>query len=170
MPISQATLIDYGARGAVTKRAVEEARALRKQTAFLCHSHHDAAIAKGLQAFLAAHGWQVYIDWEDTTMPSAPNRATAERIQERIRQLEFFFFLATQNSEASRWCPWELGYADGKKEYDNILIIPTRDSAGRNHGNEYLQLYRFIDEANGGGVGAFVPGGKGYLVEGMRRE
>lgn len=169
MAISQATLLSFASRNMVSKAAIEEARIAKKQTAFLSHSHLDAQLAKGVQAFLSAHGWQVYIDWEDTAMPASPNRATAERIQERIRQLEFFLFLATQNSMVSRWCPWELGYADGGKSYDNILIIPTRDSAGNSHGNEYLQLYRFIDDANGGGVGVFMPGGKGYLIEGMRR-
>jgi hypothetical protein len=54
-------------------------------------------------------------------------------------------FLATPNSMVSRWCPWEIGYADGKKTLDAIVIVPTKDDAGRFYGNEYLQLYRRLE-------------------------
>jgi hypothetical protein len=46
---------------------------------------------------------------------------------------------------ASRWCPWELGYSDGIKGKDWIIVIPTTDSSGISYGNEYMQLYRRID-------------------------
>jgi hypothetical protein len=89
-------------------------------------------------------GWRVYVDWADAEMPSAPNRDTAERIQQKIVELDYFLFLATANSVASRWCPWEIGYADGKKRVESLLIVPTTD-AQNTYGNEYLQLYRRID-------------------------
>jgi hypothetical protein len=171
MPILQSTLATYAAQAPLRKSAtvVEEARVAKKQTAFLCHSHNDAKLAKGLQAFLQAQEWEVYIDWDDTTMPATPSRETAERIQQRIRQLDWFLFLATSGSVASRWCPWEIGYADGVKVYNSILVIPTRDSAGYTHGNEYLQLYRHIDGAEGGGFGAFKPNQRGVLLREMAR-
>jgi hypothetical protein len=136
---------------------VAEAKALGRQTAFLSHSHHDNVLAKGVQEFLQDMGWIVYIDWEDTAMPPVPDRTTAARIKEKIVELDWFLFLATENSMASRWCPWEIGYADGKKQYDKILIIPTLDDLGRAHGNEYLQLYRRVSDATVGGAGAFDP-------------
>lgn len=146
MAIAQSIILSYEAYASVKKSAelIKEAKAARKQTAFLSHSHHDARLAKSVQAFLKAQGWEVYIDWEDTAMPDSPNRVTAERIQAKIRDLQWFLFLATQNSMKSRWCPWEIGYADGVKPYENILILPTSDASG-SHGNEYLQLYRRID-------------------------
>jgi len=91
-------------------------------------------------------------------MPDSPNRETAQRIQQKIIELYYFVFLATPNSMASRWCPWELGYADGKKDINQILIIPTVDRSGKWHGNEYLQLYKKIDQADGGGLGVWEPG------------
>lgn len=171
MPISQTTLASYGQRAPLRKSAtiVEEARAALKQTAFLCHSHQDAQFAKGLQGLLQDQGWQVYIDWEDTSMPPIPSRETAEKIQTRIRQLDWFFFLATSNSMASRWCPWEIGYADGVKDYDAILVFPTRDDAGRSYGNEYVQLYRHVDGAQGGVFGAFFPNERGVSLNRMVR-
>ena len=49
----------------------------------------------------------------------------------RIELADFFLFLATRNSMSSRWYPWEIGYADGAKPIDTILVIPT-SSGGRN--------------------------------------
>lgn len=116
----------------------------RQGTAFLCHSHVDKELAEGLQVWLAEQGVDLYIDWKDSTMPEAPNRETAQRIQRRIVSSDWFLFLATANSKASRWCPWELGYADGKKNLNQIAIVPTADGRGT-YGNEYLQLYRRLD-------------------------
>lgn len=116
----------------------------RQRTAFLCHSHKDSILAEGLQVLLAEQGVELYIDWKDATMPERPNRETAERIQRRIKTCDWFLFLATGNSMSSRWCPWELGYADGTKQLDRIAIVPTSDAV-TTHGNEYLHLYRRVD-------------------------
>lgn len=124
--------------------SLNEARRQNLRTAFLSHSHRDAELAKGLSETLAAAGWTVYIDWEDTVMPETPDRATATRIQEKILSHTLFLFLATPNSVASRWCPWELGFADGRKQRDTIYVVPTTDG-GTTSGNEYLQLYRRIE-------------------------
>ncbi|WP_448671273.1 toll/interleukin-1 receptor domain-containing protein [Pseudoxanthomonas mexicana] len=120
------------------------AKMARRRTAFLCHSHKDELLAKGLAHLLWQWGWHVYIDWQDASMPPTPDRTTARKIQDKILATDFFLFLATSNSMASRWCPWELGFADGKKSLDSILVVPTRDGTSI-HGNEYLALYRHID-------------------------
>jgi hypothetical protein len=90
-------------------------------------------------------------------MPESTNEETAAKIQQKIRDLDYFVFLATENSMASRWCPWEIGYADGKKPRDRILIVPTSDN-GSTHGNEYIQLYRRIDMTSSGSLEVFRPG------------
>jgi len=147
---------------------VEDALKQGKQTAFLSHSHKDADLAKRLQTFLQKNGWHVYIDWQDTSMPSKPNAVTAEKIRAKIKRLDWFLYLATHNSAASRWCPWEIGYADGVKQHGRIVIVPTVDDSGQSHGNEYLDLYRHVDRANGGGFGVFGPDNRGTLLEGVR--
>ncbi len=169
--IEQSSILAYSGRAEVRKseRVVEEARHAGKQTAFLSHSHKDLALAKGLQGFLQSKGWLVYIDWEDTSMPSKPNRETAQKIKDKIRRFDWFLYLATANSASSRWCPWEIGYADGVKDIDEIVIIPTRDSAGRNHGNEYLDLYRKVDVDRSGRHGLLYPNNSGILLENVRR-
>ncbi len=99
-------------------------------------------------------------------MPETPNRETAARIKQKIVDLDYFLFLATANSMSSRWCPWEIGYADGKKQIDRILMLPTTDG-NRTHGNEYLQLYRRIEMSSLDKLGVWQPGQStnGVLVE-----
>jgi hypothetical protein len=168
MAISQADILQFENRVSIRKSAeiVNEAKASGKQTAFLCHSHKDARLAKAVQGFMAEQGWDVYIDWDDPTMPERPNRVTAAKIQERIQSLDWFLFLATQNSMSSRWCPWEIGYADGTKPTDSILIIPTRDHR-TSYGSEYLDLYRHFESAQGGGYGVFRPEGGGIMARAL---
>jgi hypothetical protein len=112
------------------------------KSAFLCHSHKDEILVKGLIAFFQEIGIDVYIDWKDHSMPETPNAETAQKIQGAIKARALFLFLATANAKASRWCPWEIGYADSSTR--KIFIIPTADGSGT-YGNEYLQLYAHID-------------------------
>lgn len=111
MPIRQSDLLNAGQRGQFSKR-------FGQPTAFLSHSHKDAQLALGLQALLNDQGWDVYIDWQDQTMPDKPDTETALNIKSAIVRADWFLFLATQHSTTSRWCPWEIGFADGKKVYD----------------------------------------------------
>ena len=130
-------------------KSINEARAKKLRTAFLCHSHTDAEIAKGLANLLQEEGWDVYVDWEDASMPAKPDRTTAAKIKTKIISVDFFLFLATANSVSSRWCPWEIGFADGKKDIDKIWVVQTQDERG-SYGNEYLDLYRSVDYSDGG--------------------
>lgn len=168
--IRQSVLMDYAGRSTIQKsdRALQDAQRLGRQTAFLSHSHKDRAMAKGVQAFLQSQGWDVYIDWEDAEMPSKPNRQTAARIKDKIVQLDWFLFLATQTSTASRWCPWEIGYADGKKNIERIIILPTSDGYST-FGNEYLDLYRHIEPSNLGDIRVYGPDRTSVVLRDMRR-
>jgi hypothetical protein len=125
-------------------------------TAFLCHSHKDSNLALGLQQKLQEQGLNLYIDWQDESMPEQPNRETADRLRRRIVDCTWFLFLATANSMASRWCPWEIGYADGKKTAGKIVLVPTYDGI-TTHGNEYLQLYPQIDLSKSGQLAKYEP-------------
>lgn len=137
--------------------SINEAKSRFIKTAFLCHSHLDRNLAEGLQVLLQNSGIKLYIDWQDSEMPARPNRVTASRIKEKIVQTEFFFYLATENSSSSRWCPWEIGYADGTKNINKILVVPVKDG-GKIYGAEYLDLYRRIDISSVGNVGIWSPG------------
>lgn len=137
-----------------------------RQTAFLCHSHQDVELAKSVQGFLQSYGWIVYIDWEDAQMPEKPSLTTANVIKSKISKLYWFLYLATSSSSASKWCPWEIGYADGVKDIDRILIMPTRDGY-RTYGQEYLGLYRKVDFTNDNKLGVFDPSGSGVYISSL---
>jgi hypothetical protein len=152
MTINQSLLRSPGYSGAMQRSAAPVQR-----TSFLCHSHQDQTLALGLQAVLKKHGMDLYIDWQDNTMPDKPSAETAQRLRTRIQQCTWFLFLATHNSMTSRWCPWELGHADGTKANERILVVPTHDGIG-SYGSEYINLYRRVDFADDGRLAAFGPG------------
>ena len=166
MPVSYSQMRQASARAAgQSYRTLTEARSAGRRTAFLCHSHADQNLVKGIVQMLRDTGWQVYIDWLDASMPATPNRTTATTIKTRIIQTDWFLFLATANSMSSRWCPWEIGYADGKKPIDQIIVIPTSDGY-TTHGSEYLQLYRHIDVSRVGKLAVYEPNAtNGIFVE-----
>lgn len=124
---------------------LSEARARPgRRTAFLCHSHKDTDLVDGLLVLLSGSGFEIYVDWKDNELPDTPDKETANKIKAKIKELDWFLFLATPNSTASRWCPWEIGCADASKRHESILIVATTDQSGRWYGNEYLSLYRQI--------------------------
>jgi len=139
-------------------KSLQEARMARKRTAFLSHSHHDASKAKGLQILLAENGWDIFIDWEHNSLDERPTKETAQWLQEAIVRADWLIYLATPNSQKSRWCPWEIGYADGKKSAASILIVSTEDANGT-YGSEYLSLYKQISTTvNSGPLALFEAG------------
>lgn len=72
--------------------------------------------------------------------------------------MDYLIFLATADSISSRWCPWEIGYADGTKNTDRILLVQTMDRAGYTYGSEYLDLYRRVDFSSMQKLVAWRPG------------
>lgn len=146
MTISQYDLRSAAARNTSAKN--QRSKGYLQKSGFLCHSHKDRELALGLQQLLKEQGMDLYIDWQDASMPEEPDAHTAARIRNVIRGSDVFLFLATSNSMASRWCPWELGFADGVKQNEQVAVIATRDASGNYYGNEYLQLYRRIDQSS----------------------
>ena len=158
MPISLSDIrIESRLNERQVSKSIYEARANKVKTAFLCHSHKDRSLVTGISNLLIKAGWRIYIDWLDGSMPNKPNRDTANKLKKRIREMDYFLFLATSNSVNSRWCPWEIGYADTHKYPERLMIIPTRDGSTE-HGSEYLQLYRRIDLRSDGTLAAIDPG------------
>ncbi|MER8074198.1 toll/interleukin-1 receptor domain-containing protein [Acinetobacter pittii] len=155
MAILLDTLSTYSTR--FSKSANNYNFTLRPKKVFLCHSHRDSQYVEGFIQLLKEENIEVYVDWQDETMPEKPNRETASKIQQKIQEADYFFFLATPNSVKSRWCPWEIGYADGVKKYESIFIIPTQDKYGTYYGNEYLELYQMIDRSSKGNLCFWKP-------------
>lgn len=68
---------------------------------------------------------------------------------------------------AKPFVPREIGYANGVKHYDSILIIPKTDGE-KTHEIEYLELYRKINSATGGRFGALPPRQDGVRLSALR--
>lgn len=117
----------------------------RYRRAFLSHSHLDRELALGLKKDLAKRGVSLYIDWLDLTMPDSTNIETARKIQEAIKEADYFLYLVTANALNSKWCPWELGCADGFGKTKTIYIVPTVDDSNVERGKEYLGLYNILE-------------------------
>lgn len=139
-------------------RSFDERRSVTKsadvKTVFLCHSHEDQALVEGLLAIFDKYGIDLYIDWKDSSLPDRTNLETVKKIQEKIRTSDIFLMLATENSLASRWCPWELGFADARNS--KIYILPTENNQVT-YGNEYVDVYKSIIVADSGNLAIFDP-------------
>ena len=129
-------------------KSVTEAKERGRKTAFLCHSHSDRSLVEGFVKYVRQKGWNVYIDWMDTTLPPTPSRATASRIKSKIVSCDLFIFLATHNSMNSRWCPWDIGYADGVKKLGPVDKLDSQSL------RDVIQ-----DSFCGGYLGAVADGG-----------
>jgi hypothetical protein len=123
MAIHQSILRTKAASYTRTKVMSEGNTFSAKKSAFLCHSHKDEELVKGLIVVFEEAGLDLYVDWRDHSMPETPNGVTAWKIQEKIKSSDVFLFLATANSKASRWCPWEIGFADSSQKGTGVQLL-----------------------------------------------
>lgn len=128
----------------MVNEVVENMAAHRERYVFLSHSNQDSDLARGFVNQAHDLGVNVYFDLYDSSLTLPPSADTAKRLKNRIRNAAHFILLATRNSIVmSRWCPWELGCADGF--HIPISIAQTKDDSGNEWGAEYLQLYHSVD-------------------------
>ncbi|MGL6264051.1 TIR domain-containing protein [Aeromonas jandaei] len=117
---------------------------------FLSHSSKDAELILGVKATLEDMGYTVYVDWVDDPQldRNNVNETTAELLRERMDSSRSLFYVTTENSEASKWMPWECGYFDGVK--DKVAILPIKKISYNNdyNGQEYLGLYPYCLKSN----------------------
>ena len=113
-------------------------------TVFLSHKHNEDEILEQVLTLLERIGVDVYIDWLDDEMPVMTSGETASKIKRKIQESKKFILLATELAIESKWCNWELGYADSKKYPNNIAIMPIAENDKTWKGNEYLQIYPII--------------------------
>jgi len=110
---------------------------------FISHSFSDRELVAGLYHLFNKAGYEVYIDWIDDKQLNRHyvTSETANLIKKRIQASSGTAYISTTNSTSSKWCPWELGVADGMKE--RVCILPVMNS--RFKGQEYLGLYPYLE-------------------------
>lgn len=122
--------------------------ASNRYNVFLSHKHDEVDLVKQIKSILESLHYQVYVDWEDATMPNRTNGQTASKLKAKIRSLDKFIFLASNGAINSKWCNWEIGYGDAYKlALDKFAIFPVSNQYGW-MGTEYLSLYPRIEYAS----------------------
>lgn len=131
---------------------VEAKRATVSASVFLSHSSADDEHVDRVVLFFRDFDAVVYADNYDKTLPKPPNVATAATLKTRIANTSRFVVLVSPNSRGSRWIPWELGIADGKKGVAPVAILPVTNDGTEEAWTveEYFGLYpriRYLDHA-----------------------
>ncbi|MGE4234090.1 MAG: hypothetical protein AB7F43_12250 [Bacteriovoracia bacterium] len=115
---------------------------------FMSHSFLDATEIAALASKIEEMGFSVYVDWvvDRHLDRSKVNKDTAEIIRQRMRKCKSLFFATSENTQNSKWMPWELGFFDGLK--GKVAILPIVDDAYADSdsyvGREYLGLYPYV--------------------------
>ena len=121
-----------------------------KYDVFLSHSSKDSELVLGVKVTLEDLGYSVYVDWIDDAQLdcSKVDKNTAQLLRERMKASNSLFYITTDNSETSKWMPWECGYFDGIKEKVAILPIQKYSFSQEYNGQEYLSLYPYCIKGN----------------------
>lgn len=108
---------------------------------FLSHRKLDEKEVIFIYNLFRKQGLSVYIDWivDKQLDRTNVNRKTATRLRERMKMSNTLVFLMTNNSQDSKWMPWELGYFDGLNK--KIAVMPYENSKEEFKTQEYLFLY-----------------------------
>jgi len=126
----------------------------KKYDIFLSHSIKDSDLILGLKGMIEDLGYSVYVDWVDDPGldRSKVSKETAKKLKDKMNSSKSLFFVTTDNSDSSRWMPWECGYFDGIKE--KVAIVPVKEFSYTNeyNGQEYLGLYPYVvkEKSNSG--------------------
>ena len=113
---------------------------------FISHSYRDKDHIIALRHFFKRAGFSVYIDWIDDPTLDRTNvtSATAELIKKRLEQCRGLAYIDSYNIPTSKWCPWELGIADGL--LGKVCILPiTQYDTFEYREREYLGLYPYLE-------------------------
>lgn len=113
---------------------------------FLSHSYLDKALVLTLVDLFTKAGYYIYVDWIDDVQLDRRNvtASTANFIKTRIKQCKGLSYVSTSNIVSSKWCPWELGVADGLHD-GKACILPILNQGNSYNGQEYLGLYPYIE-------------------------
>ncbi|MGE5494515.1 MAG: toll-Interleukin receptor [Burkholderiales bacterium] len=117
----------------------------KKYDLFLSHSSLDKTLVLTLVQLFNEASYSIYVDWiEDTELDrNSVTKETADILKKRMNASLGLAYIATKNSIDSKWCPWELGYFDGKKNTRCCILPIIEERAFR--GQEYYGLYPYLE-------------------------
>lgn len=137
----------YESTSSVLTRKVTASAGTTEFDIFLSHSFDDQALILGIWLELEDMGYKVYVDWihDRSLSRDKVTKETAQILRHRMQSSKSLFFATSNNSTASKWMPWELGYKDGHNRKSAILPISQNDTQSYS-GQEYLGIYPYITE------------------------
>ena len=123
---------------------------------FLSHSYSDVKLDRkhllDLKAYLEDFQLEVYVDWiiDNDLERETVSAKTAQTLRIRMNNSRCLLFATSDNSQNSKWMPWELGYMDGRIQ--RVAILPLTGTTNKMSftGQEYLRVYPYLaaSEAN----------------------
>lgn len=116
---------------------------------FLSHSSAESEkILRGIKMMLEDCGLKVYVDkyCDPQLSPDKVTLDTADILRNRMRHSNTLLYVYSHHSKKSRWMPWELGFFDGLKGAVGVIPV-TLNQEETFKGEEYLNLYPYVDEA-----------------------
>lgn len=112
---------------------------------FLSYNILDQEVVLGIYYFLFKKGFKVYLDFvvDPQLKREDCDKETAELIHNRILCSRSLIYASSFSATNSKWMPWELGVADGKKS--KCFVLPVSKGYERDFNQkEYLKLYPLI--------------------------
>lgn len=160
--------LDTLAKAKNASRILEEETATKRPSydVFFSHSYDDRAIILGAKRFIERKGYTVFVDWleEPQLNRNKVNKATAAALRSYMDICRCLIYAYSPSIGDSKWCPWELGYFDGKN--GKAYVMPIIDEPSQSYvGIEYVGLYPIIREekAKNGEINLYVFAGGTYF-------
>jgi hypothetical protein len=123
-------------------------KSLSSKNLFLSHSLADAKHARWALGILEQQGARVYLDIRDASLGTMSVTDIASRLRSVIRECKRLVTLVTENTQTSRWIPWEMGLADAVASEERVALFPLRSSSHADQlwaRQEYFGLYARIE-------------------------
>ena len=111
---------------------------------FISHSSRNKEIIHSIVKTLNNEGLVCYVDWiadRQQLQRQLTSKETAEVIVHRIKQSKFFLYIQSKECIASKWSPWELGYAYAINK--PICVYPIEQVEDK---PQYLDLHTICKE------------------------
>lgn len=122
----------------------------QRASAFLSHKHDETEYVKRVAYILKSLHADIFVDWRDNTMPAISSGDTAAKVRQMIDRYDKFILVASDGAMDSKWCNWELGYADARKfDAGKMALFPIAKNRDNWKGAEYMQLYPTIQYYDG---------------------
>lgn len=147
---------EYSQKRVLNESYMQFSKSKENYDLFISHSYLDKKLVLTLVDLFSKAGYFVYVDWIDDVQLDRSNvtEATAKFIKSRIKQCKGLSYISTVNATSSKWCPWELGIADGMLN-EKACILPVMKQGVSYNGQEYLGLYSYIEYEKRAGDGQY---------------